>query len=99
MNSLYKDSRSRSFHSKCSRIVCVRWAIHVVTMEADAPITEPRAAANAVTAVASISHRRQESYFQVFDSVLIALHQSFSRLISQYFHRSIVPRVDANHDD
>jgi hypothetical protein len=51
MNSLYKDSRSRNFHSELARMVCVRCVIQVVAIEAAAPTKEPSAAANAVTTV------------------------------------------------
>src|SRR5208282_5827724 len=51
MNSLYKDSRSRSFHSELARMICVRCVIQVVAMEAVAPTKEPSAAAIAVTTV------------------------------------------------
>ncbi len=54
INSLYKDSRSRSFHSEFARMVCVRCVIQVVAMEAVAPTKEPNAAAIAVTTVDSI---------------------------------------------
>src|SRR5262249_36579598 len=60
MNSLYNDSRSRNFHSACARIDCLRWLIHVVAIEAEAPTNEPSAAARAVTTVESMiqGHRQ-----------------------------------------
>ena len=61
MNSLYNDSRSRSFHSALARIDCLRWLIHVVPMEAVAPTNEPSAAARAVTTVESMIQGRQEN--------------------------------------
>ena len=56
MNSLYKDSRTRSFHSEWARMVSARRVIQVVAMEAVAPTKEPSAAANAVTIVEFIVH-------------------------------------------
>src|SRR5437764_14032292 len=56
MKSLYKDSRSRNFHSTFARADCARWLIQVVTMEAEAPTNEPSAAAIAVTAALSTDY-------------------------------------------
>src|SRR5207244_421128 len=60
-NSLYNDSRSRSFHSAVARIDCLRWVSHVVPMETVAPANEPSAAARAVTTVESMIQSRQEN--------------------------------------
>src|SRR5262249_3934318 len=57
--SLYRDSRSRSLHSEFARTACLRWVIHVVAIEAEAPTNEPTVAANAVTVVESIIHHRE----------------------------------------
>src|SRR5947207_7060191 len=58
MKSLYKDSRSRIFHSTFARADCARWLIQVVTIEAEAPTNEPSAAAIAVTAALSTDFLR-----------------------------------------
>src|SRR5437868_5325992 len=58
MKSLYRDSRSRNFHSTFARADCARWLIQVVTMEAEAPTNEPSAAAIAVTTELSTGYFR-----------------------------------------
>ena len=76
MNSLYKDSRSRSFHSEWARMVCVRCVIQVVAMEAAAPTKEPSAAAIAATTVEVMVHSLSETSASVLRPVRRASSKS-----------------------